>query len=279
MPEVREALRALPHSTLVGTAVGRSLLKDGLHYTNTTYAAAGRMFAGAISSQFYGVTRSSYPPLEPEPTGYIDSTNGSSYFVRLKWQRGSTAATALRFLTSDQAFALRRDFVQLYDTSQVWSKIDPDDPGSVLVGLRGGSVEPHHAWTLSYLTNSGADRAPLAQIIGPEEDTLFGVGFLDLPVLTLDSLPPRLVRDLTDLQLFPTPTRSALTILVRSTRSQTVTLELCDITGRLLRTSTEQLLPGWNHLNLSLAELPVQTCLITVSSANTVLARKLLLVH
>ena len=46
-PEAREALRVLPPSILVGTALGRTL-DDELHYSVLTNWAVGRMFADAI---------------------------------------------------------------------------------------------------------------------------------------------------------------------------------------------------------------------------------------
>src|SRR5579883_1169812 len=182
-PVVREAQRVLPPSTLVGTALGRSI-GDGLHYTDATLWAVGRMFAEAILSQRYNISQTTlYPPLMPDTVLYVDSILDGSirgrYCFSLQWNRAGSP-TKIRMMQPVQYFAIHKDGVML-DTSQIWQRISQSDSTRVQIGLINDSITRGHDWRVTYDAVPTADRAPIATI-SASGDTIFGTAFYELPV-------------------------------------------------------------------------------------------------
>jgi hypothetical protein len=285
LPVVREALRILPSSTLVGTAAGRSINPDGLHYTVPTYTAVGQLFADAIVTTLAGKPSPAYPPVTPDTAAFVDSTStlSADRFIRLHWRRGANPTTSLAFVNDRQAFVIARDKRVYYDTSQVWSRIDPNDPTSVLVGLRRDSITSNHSWTLSYIRTAGAEHAPLATIVpgldAGTRDTIFAVAFLDLPVYLPGTKPIQSVPELSDVNAYPNPSRGALSIKLTSGKQQSATIELSDIDGRRLSSTNIELTQGPNEVSLPVAGLPDQAYLLSLQVGSDVVVRKIVLIR
>lgn len=285
LPVVREALRVIPYSTLVGTAAGRSINPDGLHYTVPTYTAVGVLFADAILSSFTGRLSPTYPPLTPDTTAFLDSSSAhpADRFLRLHWRRGSGPTTALSFVNDRQAFVIARDKRVYFDTSQVWSAIDPKDPASVVVGLRRDSLSSGHSWSVSYIRTAGAEHAPLATIVPGLDagtyDTIFAVAFLDLPVYLPGTQPTRSVPEVSNINVYPNPSRGSLSVTLISAKRQSATVELSDIDGRSISSTAVQLGDGENDISIPITSLPDQAYLVSIKAGNVAVVRKIVLVR
>ena len=115
-PQAREALRVLPPSTLVGTAIGRPLWDSAFHYTVSTYQAVGQMFGGAVLEDLYGTNTPMYPPLMPDTVATLDSILDGSilgrYCFSVRWTRGGTPVPVTS-VHLDQYFALTANGIPL----------------------------------------------------------------------------------------------------------------------------------------------------------------------
>jgi hypothetical protein len=252
-PEAREALRVLPPSTLVGTAVGRSLWDTAFHYTVSTYQAVGRMFAGAVLKELYGISASMYPPLMPDTVATLDSiTDGSilgRYCFSIGWKRDGIPVK-LTSLTPLQYFGLNDGLLPL-DTSLVWYRISPHDSTRIQIGLRNDSITSlllKNYWYVTYDDIADGEHAPLATIDPISGDTIFATTFYELPV-QLTAGPPADVKEF-DLQFAsPNPTNNAIQCYVLSYKHETMTIDVVNNLGLTLRHQTvtveegEQIIP------------------------------------
>jgi hypothetical protein len=248
-PAVREAERVLPPSTIVGTAVGRSI-DDEFHYSVTTNHAVGWMFAAAILKEIYGITAPMYPPLLPDSVARIDSITDGSSFGGLClavdfWRAGAPARlTAVR---PDQYFGINVDGIPL-DTSQVWFRLSPRKPNRVLVGLRSGPITLNHAWRLTYDAVASAQNAPITTI--DQGDTIFAAGFDRLPVVFTPD-PTESVKSLVNVTMKFSVVSGEIYCLIGSIGHQVVSVGLCDIRGVTVRRQQAILEEGENDLRVS----------------------------
>ncbi len=212
--QAREALRVLPPSTLVGTAVGWPLRSDNLHFAVPTCWAVGRMFAGAILKKGYGISSSMYPPVMPDTVAYFESVSdpsikGHSIFS-LAWNRDGVPVK-LKLLRNVQQFALMKDG-QFLDTSMVWSRIDPSDSSKVQIGLRTDTIDVNRSWSIIYVPTPAADSAPLAVVDPVSGDTIFATAFWHLPVSSVPLSVFDRASSTTDFQLTPDPASRSITV-------------------------------------------------------------------
>ncbi len=242
-PQVREALRVLPTSTLVGTAVGRPLWDGAFHYTVATYQAVGQMFAGAVLKELYGISAPMYPPLMPDTVAMLDSiTDGSikgKYCFSIGWTRDGKPVK-LTGVFPFQYFAIGVDgiAIPLYDTSQVWYRISPSDSSRVQVGLRNDSITPmSNYWYITYDAIANGEYAPLATIDPTSGDTIFATAFCELPV-QLSSSPPSDVSEFHVQYIIPNPSNNAIQCDVFAFKHQIMTIDLVNSLGITLRRET-----------------------------------------
>ncbi|HZK77199.1 MAG TPA: sialate O-acetylesterase, partial [Candidatus Kapabacteria bacterium] len=251
-PEVREAQRVLPPSTLVGTAVGRPLWDSAFHYTVATYQAVGQMFAGAVLKNLYGMSAPMYPPLMPDTVATLDSiTDGSimgRYCFSIGWTRGGMPVP-LTSVRPDQYFALTADGIPL-DTSLVWYRISPRDPSRVQIGLRNDSITLNYNWLLTYDATAGGERAPLATIDPTTGDTIFATAFYELPV-ELSSGPPASVKEFSVQSVVPNPAANAIHCYLYSYKHETMTVELLNTLGVMLRSESAVVEEGLQDIPIS----------------------------
>ncbi len=250
-PAVREAERILPPSILVGTALGRSV-DDGLHYSPPTMTAVGQMFAGALLKERYGISTPMYPPLMPDSNAVLDSiTDGSivgHYCFSVRWFRNNLP-TQIALLNPVQYFALQKDG-SMMDTSQVWARISPSDPTRILIGLRNDSITLNHDWRVTYDATSESDRAPLATVDPASGDTIFATAFYELPV----RLPPGTqdgVKEFNVQFVEPNPTMNAINCYILAFKHETMTVELLDNLGAVLRSEMAVLEEGVQDIPIS----------------------------
>ncbi len=251
-PEVREAQRLLPPSTLVGTAIGRPLWDSAFHYTVATYQAVGRMFAAAVLKELYGIDTAMYPPLMPDTIAQLDSiTDGSirgRYCFSLGWTRNGKPADLVT-VRPDQYFGIQEDGIPL-DTSLVWFRISPSEASRLQIGLRNDSITLNHDWRITYDAAAGGERAPLATMDPSSGDTIFATGFYELPV-DIPSLTAG-VKEFSVQYMVPNPTANAMNCEVLAFKHETMSIELLDNLGSILRSQNVVLEEG-------LHEIPVST--------------------
>ncbi len=250
VPQVREAHRMLPSSTLVGTAVGRSVEGDGLHFDVTTLWAVGKMFAGAILKERYGISSPMYPPLMPDTVARLDSILDGSiigrYCFSLGWNRGGVS-TKLRSVQPTQYFALYENGLA-YDTSEVWYRIS-EDSTHVLTGLRHTAIDPSHQWQLTYDPIARANTAPLATIEPTSGDTIFATAFYKLPVNT--TLAPASVKRVALESITTTHTQDGLNFTVVARDRQQASLSLWDDCGVCVRSRAITLEKGQQEVTIT----------------------------
>lgn len=251
-PKVHEAQRVLPPSTLVGTALGRSVeASDGVHYDIPTLWAVGGMFADAILAERYGQSRPMYPPLMPDSVAKVDSILDGSipgrYCFSLGWTRGGKPVKLMNAHPA-QCFALERDG-QLLDTSQVWFRISKDSE-RVLLGLRQDSITLDHEWLITYNATVGADEAPLATLDPASGDTIFGTAFYELPV-TPSSLARLSVNDFSIYSVVPSPTIGGLVCYVLARKLEHLQIELIDSRGVGVSHGEATVEPGLQQVRIS----------------------------
>jgi hypothetical protein len=251
-PQAREALRVLPPSTLVGTAIGRPLWDSEFHYTVATYQAVGQMFAAAVLKQQYGITAPMYPPLMPDTIAKLDSiTDGSivgRYCVSLGWTRGGLPAN-LTIIRPDQYFALYKDGGE-FDTALVWYRISPKDSSRVQIGLRNDSITLDHDWQVTYDPLAAGDRAPLVTIDPVSGDTIFGTAFYELPV-QIQPTASAGVSDISVQSVVPNPTSNSINCYILAVKHESITIALYDDRGVVLRRSSAVLEPGTQDIPVS----------------------------
>jgi hypothetical protein len=255
-PIVREAQRVLPPSTLVGTAIGRPLWDSAFHYTVATYQAVGQMFAGAVLKELYDISAPMYPPLMPDTVATLDSiTDGSikgKYCFSIGWTRAGKPVT-LTSLSAFQYFAIGESGipVPLYDTSQVWYRISPTDPSRVQIGLRNDSIAPKsNYWFITYDAIANGENAPIATIDPTSGDTIFATAFYELPV-NLSSKPPASVKELSIQSVVPNPATNVIYCDLLSAKHETVTIELLDNLGAILRSESITVEQGFQAISIS----------------------------
>jgi hypothetical protein len=241
-PEAREALRVLPPSTLVGTAVGRSLWDSAFHYSVTTYRSVGQMFAGAVLKNMYGISYPMYPPLMPDTVATLDSITDGSIKGRYCFSIGWTRAGKPVKLTSmypSQYFGIDVDGLPLYDTGSVWYRVAPTDSSRVQVGLRNDSITPmSNYWSVTYDAIANGEFAPLATIDPVSGDTIFATTFYQLPV-QLPTTPPASVAQFNVQSVDPNPTSDAIQCYILSFKHQTMTISVVNDLGATLQEQPE----------------------------------------
>lgn len=229
-PVVREAERLLLPSTMVGTAIGRPMEDDGVHFAVPTIKAVARMFADAILVERYGKSGTHlYPPVLPLDTARFDSLqqgNITQYCFSLQFHR-SKDMSALKIVTGKQYFAIYRDGVQ-FDTSQVWYQISSKDSTQVLIGLRMDSVTPDHEWSITYDATAGADEAPLAIFDPVTRDTIFVTAFDKIPV---NAPRKKLSVEADRIDVLPTPTTDLMNCRIFAHEANAINLRLFDERG------------------------------------------------
>lgn len=246
-PQTREAERELPPSTIVGTALGRSL-DDELHYSPPTLLAVGTMFAGAILKQEYGMTEPMYPPLMPDTFATLNSINDGSilgrYCFSIGWNRGGVPCK-LTSMTPYQFFGLNDGLLPL-DTSLVWYRISPLDSTRVQIGLRNDSITSSllkNYWFVTYDDVGGADQAPLATIDPVYGDTIFATACYELPV-QLSNGPPADVQEFSFQLEVPNPTSNAIQCYINSYKYQNMTIDVVNDLGATLQRETATVQEG-----------------------------------
>ncbi len=253
-PEAREALRVLPPSTLVGTAVGRSLWDSAFHYSVTTYRSVGQMFAGAVLKNMYGISYPMYPPLMPDTVATLDSiTDGSikgKYCFSIGWTRAGKPVK-LTSMYPSQYFGIDADGFPLYDTGSVWYRISPTDSSRVQIGLRNDSITPmSNYWSITYDDIANGEFAPLAMIDPTSGDTIFATTFYQLPV-QLTASPPASVAQFNVQSVNPNPTADAIQCYILSFRHQMMTIGVVNDIGETLRQQTEVIEQGEQIVTVS----------------------------
>ena len=251
-PQAREALRVLPPSTIVGTAIGRPLWDSQFHYTVATYQSVGRMFAGAFLFTQYGIQMPMYPPLLPDTIADLDSiTDGSiagRYCFSLGWTRAGLPV-GLTIVRPDQYFTLHRDGME-FDTGSIWYRISPKDSSKVQIGLRNDSITLDHDWQVTYDPIAAGDRAPLGTIDPLSGDTIFGTSFYELPVRFSASADAG-VSDLSIQSIVPNPTSNAINCYVLAEKHEIITIILYNERGVALCRSSAVLEPGTQDIPVS----------------------------
>ena len=234
-PQVHEAQRHLTPSKLVGTAVGRTVEGDGVHYNVPTLWAVGRMFAGAILREQYGIASAMYPPLLPDTSAYLDSILDGSipgrYCFSLGWSRDGRRVP-LSSVQDAQYFGLTKDGVG-NDTGEAWFRIAPDST-RVLIGLRHDSITLDHDWRITYDPTPEADRAPLATIDPATGDTIFATAFYLLPA-RVTGTPTMGVTDFVIQSLSPNPAQGTIHCQVLAFRHELLDAVLLDTRGAEIR--------------------------------------------
>jgi hypothetical protein len=253
-PNVHQAQLSLPHSTLVGTALGLGVQGDGVHYLVDTYKAVGRMFADALLKERYGIMRLMYPPLVPDTLARLDSILDGSipgrYCVAVQWKRDGRPVH-LTEIHSAQYFALYKDGTRI-DTGNVWFRISSDST-KVLVGLRADSITRGHDWRVSYDDVSSSDLAPIAAI--EQGDTIFAASFDRLGIDT--SAGPTENVKLISLQFIePNPSHNGvIRCRVISLRHQVARIELRDERGGLIYSKEAVLDMGMQVISIPTIDL------------------------
>ncbi len=256
-PEAREALRVLPPSTLVGTALGRSLWDGQLHYTLSTYQAVGRMFAGAVLKELYGISALMYPPMMPDTVATLDSiTDGSilgRYCFSIGWKRNGIPVK-LTSLTPFQYFGLNAGGLPL-DTSYVWYRISPKDSTRVQIAFRKETNDSitlkNNYWFVTYDAVADGEHVPLATIDPISGDTIFATAFYELPV-QLTAGPSADVKEF-DLQFTsPNPTNDAIQCYILSYKHETMTIDVVNNLGLTLRHETATVDQGEQTIPISI---------------------------
>jgi hypothetical protein len=255
-PIVREAERVLPPSTLVGTGLGLAL-ENYLHYNVPSLWSIGRMFAGAILEERYGIQTPMYPPLVPDSVARLGSvTDGSiigHYCFSLGWNRGGIPAS-LSIVRPTQYFAIHKDGQEI-DPTMVWYRIDPLDSSHVLIGLTNDSISPGHDWRVTYDATSAADLAPLAAIDPVSRDTIFATAFYELPV-AVPSGPVMGVKEFSVNLLVPNPALHAINCYILAFKHEMVSVELWDNRGVVLHRQTNILDEGTQDVTIPTDGLP-----------------------
>ncbi len=256
-PEAREALRLLPPSTLVGTAVGRSLWDGAFHYTVSTYQAVGRMFAGAVLKQLYGLNEHMYPPLVPDTIATLDSIIDGSisgkYCFAIRFNRGGTPVN-LTSLTASQYFGLNFNGIPL-DTSLVEYRISPQDSSCVQIWLRKSTIpkDTNH-WFVTYDATAGGELAPLATIDPVSGDTIFATAFYNLPV-QLRAGPSADVKEIRIQSVSPNPTNDAIQCSIVANKHEAVSIEVVNNLGLTLRRQQAVVDEGQQIISISTSGL------------------------
>ena len=255
-PEVREAERVLPPSTLAGTGLGRSL-ENYLHYNVPSLWSIGRMFGSAILKERYGISMSMYPPLMPDTAARLDSIMDGSiaghYCFSLGWNRGGAPAK-LSIVQPTQYFAIHKEGNEI-DPGMVWYRIDPSDSSRVLIGLANDSVSLGHDWRITYDATAAADLAPLASIDPVSRDTIFATAFYELPV-AMPSGPVMGVKEFSVNLLVPNPALHTINCYVLAFKHETVSVELWDNRGIVLHRQTNILDEGTQDVTIPTDGLP-----------------------
>ncbi len=280
---VREALRTLPNSTLVGTSVGLPLADD-IHYSAATARDVGERFAGAVASGLYGVNSSLYPPPLPAPMAKLvecvadDPKTG--WKIELECLKGGKPCK----LSSSGAvygFQLTHD-ASRFDTSQVFAIIDPHDASKIDIFLRFHSISPDPTWRLSYAIYGDVTNISLNDgVAGPSGLPNMLVSFLDLPVF--DSAFAAAVADHSRLfeasllPLAPNPSRTTIVLSLKLGKSSQVNLEVLDLLGQEMRTVHEgQLASGDHELVLDCSRFAAGTYIVLVQTDFGTLVRKIM---
>ncbi len=232
---VREALRTLPNSTLVGGSVGLPLADD-IHYTAAVAEDVGERFAAAAANVLYGVKSPLYPPPIPATMAKLvrclpdDPRPG--WKIEIQAQKNGVPCK----LVGDQSpygFQLTHD-ASRYDTSEVFATIDPHDPTKVDVFLKHHSIEPDPSWRLSYAIYGDVSNITLSDgTLGPAGLPNMLIAFLDLPVL--DSAYAAGVWEggaAGALTLVPDPVRDRATLSFDLQKEANVSTDVIDQLGR-----------------------------------------------
>ncbi len=259
-PQAREALRVLPPSTLVGTAVGRSLWDSAFHYTVSTYRAVGQMFAAAVLKNIYGINNPMYPPLMPDTIATLDSiTDGSiigKYCFSIGFTRGGMPVK-LTSVSPFQYFALGFAGlgIPLYDTATVWYRISPTDSSRVQIGLRADSISRNDTnWNVTYDAVANGEFAPLVTIDPVSGDTIFATAFYALPV-QISTGPPASVKEFDVPFIEPNPTNDGIQCYIQSNKQQTMNIDVVNDLGLTLQHETVTVEEGEQIITLSTAGL------------------------
>jgi len=182
---IRDAQRNLPYSTLVGTAVGAPVGFDGIHYAQSTEIMVGDRFAGTIAKLLHNVLNNLYPPLLPKNFAVLTQcTTGDpykGYKIVLQCTRGDSPVQ-LRSLDTLRGFQIRANG-QFIDTSNIYGKVETNDPSKIDIFSRDSSFSPKNDLKLSYAIN-----ADLSNVNVSDNDTSttlpnYLVSFMDIPVL------------------------------------------------------------------------------------------------
>ncbi|MDT8325300.1 MAG: T9SS type A sorting domain-containing protein, partial [Bacteroidota bacterium] len=76
---------------------------------------------------------------------------------------------------------------------------------------------------------------------------------------------------------WPDPATTRLTIAVQSAVADQVTLQLCNVLGRMLREHSLQITPGVRTVDIEVGDLPRGMYLLACRSARATVLRKLML--
>ncbi len=287
-PQTREAERELPPSTIVGTALGRSL-DDELHYSPPTLLAVGTMFAGAILKQEYGMTEPMYPPLMPDTFATLDSITDTidlgQYCFSVGWTRGGVPVK-LTSITPYQFFGINVSSLPLFDTSVVWYRISPQDSSRVQIGLQKSAniaiTRSDTNWSVTYDAVGGSDQAPLATIDPVFGDTIFATAFYELPIQFNAGFPS----DVADVKEFglllevANPVSDAIQCFIRASMSESVTIDVVNDLGLTLRHETVTAEEGEQIIPISTEGLPSGNYWIVLRDENgNQSVQKAILIH
>ena len=256
-PEAREANRILPPSTLVGTAVGRSIWDGAFHYTINTYRAIGKMFADAVLKERYGISVAGlYPPVMPDSIATLDSvTDGSipsKYCISMTWNRAGRPVSLVS-VRPDQYFQIHSGTVP-FDTSLVSYRIDPKNPSRTQVWMDSIPLTLDTNWYLTYDGTAGGELAPLATIDPVTGDTIFATAFYKIPV-RIAANPPASVQSFEVQNIAPVPAAGTISCELFSPHAEKVTLTMSNVIGRVLLCSELELSGGVQYIPIDVSAL------------------------
>jgi hypothetical protein len=249
---VREALRTMPNTTLVGSSIGLPT-GDDIHYSIATARTVGERFAGAVAKEIYEIDNALYPPPIPGVPKLVtcqadDPRTG--WKIEVPCLKGGKTCR----LAGDVApygFQLTHD-ASRYDTSEVFANIDPHDPTKVDIFLKHHLIAPDPTWRVSYAIYGDVRNVTLSDgVNSPSGLPNMLVAFLDLPVFdsaflaSLAATP--IMMSTTLVSLSPNPAQQATTVSLKLSSQRSVSLLIFDILGRSVRTVDPVVLSGGDH--------------------------------
>ena len=230
---IREALRTLPESILVGTAVGSPVGFDGIHYAPITEIMVGDRFAGAIIKEIYHIPNNLFSPLLPENSASILKCTALDPYKGYKIVLGCMEngnAVKLKKMDTLRGFQIRVNG-QLVDTSRIFAKVETGDLSKVDIFMKDSSLDPKDGLTLSYAITGDVSNGNLSDNDTSTTLPNYLVSFLDIPILTSKV---GVVSSFAISQNIPNPFSDETSFSIYLDKPFSVSYTLFDLSGKLL---------------------------------------------